>query len=193
VLGLTGPAAALAPAASAQDPGLAAGIRQVDEGDFEGAVATLEPVPPPVGQRRCDAAQACLYLGIARLALDEKTPRARFVGPPADVLRLSPTASRPRSSRRSRSARRRAAVAPRRQGQEKAEGRGRDRPEGPAGAAAAAVRRISRGGPGDTNRRRGVAFTGARFGTPCSSARTGRRTPLLAIDLNAQNGGGRDV
>jgi hypothetical protein len=60
-----------ASSAVADDPELAAGVRQVDEGDFEGAIVTLEPVVRRLGPAGGhDAAQACLYLGIAHLALD---------------------------------------------------------------------------------------------------------------------------
>jgi hypothetical protein len=77
---LTGPSPEAALAAAAQDPGLAAGIRQVDEGDFEGAVTTLGPVADRLAAKGGhDAAQACLYLGIAHLAIDQgDAARARF-------------------------------------------------------------------------------------------------------------------
>jgi hypothetical protein len=63
-----------------KDAGLTAGRRQVEEGDYETAVTTLEPVvsrlAPSGGP---DAARACLYLGIAHLALDQREPaRLRF-------------------------------------------------------------------------------------------------------------------
>jgi hypothetical protein len=67
------------PAAS-QD--LATGIRQVQEGDFENAVATLQAVSRALaGQtsRRLELAQAYLYLGIAHVTLDQAEPaRAAF-------------------------------------------------------------------------------------------------------------------
>ena len=49
-------------------------------GDFEGAVATLGPVADRLAAKGGhDAAQACLYLGIAHLALDQRdAARARF-------------------------------------------------------------------------------------------------------------------
>jgi hypothetical protein len=79
-IGAAWPGAAPARAAATQDPGLAVGIRQVDEGDFEGAVATLGPVADRLSAKGGrDAAQACLYLGIAELALDQgDAARARF-------------------------------------------------------------------------------------------------------------------
>jgi hypothetical protein len=70
---LTAPAGG-APAAS-QD--LASGVRQVQEGDFETAVVTLQAVTRALaGQtaRRLELAQAYLYLGIAHVALDQPEP-----------------------------------------------------------------------------------------------------------------------
>jgi hypothetical protein len=61
-------------AAEAPAPDLATGIRQVREGDFEGAVVTLQAVTRKLqGQttRRQELAQAHLYLGIAHVALDQ--------------------------------------------------------------------------------------------------------------------------
>ncbi len=62
-------------AAASQD--LATGIRQVQEGDFENAVLTLQAVSRALaGQttRRLELAQAYLYLGIAHVALDQADP-----------------------------------------------------------------------------------------------------------------------
>jgi hypothetical protein len=62
-------------AAASQD--LATGIRQVQEGDFENAVLTLQAVSRALaGQttRRPELAQAYLYLGIAHVALDQADP-----------------------------------------------------------------------------------------------------------------------
>lgn len=70
--------ATLAPAplraAEAPEADLATGIRQVQEGDFETAVVTLQGVTRKLeGQttRRQALAQAHLYLGIAHVALDQ--------------------------------------------------------------------------------------------------------------------------
>lgn len=60
--------------AAAQDAGLARGIQQVREGDFEAAVSTLEEAARRLEAepgRRLEAAQARLQLGIARVALTE--------------------------------------------------------------------------------------------------------------------------
>lgn len=68
------------PVSAQTDPALATGIRQVQEGDFEGAVATLEPAAERLARNGGPAAaQACLQLGIALLALDQRDPAiARF-------------------------------------------------------------------------------------------------------------------
>jgi hypothetical protein len=64
----------VAPASTAaEDPDLDTGVRQVEEGYFEGAIVTLEPVAQrlaPAGGP--DAVQAFLYLGIAQLALGQR-------------------------------------------------------------------------------------------------------------------------
>lgn len=58
-------------AGGAGDEALAVGVRQVEEGDYEGALATLEPVVRRLGPSGGpDAVTACLYLGIAQIALD---------------------------------------------------------------------------------------------------------------------------
>jgi hypothetical protein len=88
--------APLALIAAPPEPDLATGIRQVEEGDFEGAVATLQAVTKKLaGQpaRRQELAQAHLYLGIAQVALDQREPaKAAFKAALAQNkdLRLSP-------------------------------------------------------------------------------------------------------
>jgi hypothetical protein len=205
VCGWTGPSPEAALAAAAQDPGLAAGIRQVDEGDFEGAVTTLGPVAERLAAGSGhDAAQACLYLGIAQLALDQRdAARARFreaLGHEPS-LRPGPDRFSPKviaafdEARREREAEARAA-APETKAETDKDHTGRTVLL--AGAAVAvgggtlyAVRRDDTSPPGGGE----VAFTGARFGTPvldCPNGTTG--SPLaVAIDLTAENGTGRDV
>jgi hypothetical protein len=82
-------------------PDLATGLRQVREGDFEGAVVTLQAVVAQLGPNGPprDLSQAHLYLGIAQLALDKRDEaKARFL----DALKydpqltLSPTAFSPK-------------------------------------------------------------------------------------------------
>jgi hypothetical protein len=69
------------PAQSA-DPELAQGVRQVREGDFEGAVATLESVVRRLSsapERSRDLVQAYVNLGVAYVALDQRDlARSRF-------------------------------------------------------------------------------------------------------------------
>ncbi len=203
-LGLTEPGLAPVLATAAQDPGLAAGIRQVDEGDFEGAVATLGPVADRLAARGGhDAAQACLHLGIAHLALDQRdAARVRFreaLGH-EPFLRLNPDRFSPKviaafeEARREREADSRAAASVTKSEGSKGHA---GRTVLLAGAAAAVGGGILYAvGRGDSNPGNGeVAFTGARFGTPvldCPNDTVG--TPLaVAIDLSAENGSGGDV
>jgi len=201
--GLSGPDPEAALAAAAQDSGLAAGIRQVDEGDFEGAVTTLGPVAERLAARSGhDAAQACLYLGIAQLALDQRdAARARFreaLGHEPS-LRLGPDRFSPKviaafeEARREREAEARAAAP-----ETRAEKGHTGRKFLLAGAAAAVGGGILYAvGRDDTRSPRGgeVVFKGARFGTPVLDCPNGTMaTPLaVAIDLTAENGTGSDV
>jgi hypothetical protein len=185
-------------AAAPQEPALATGIRQVDEGDFEGAVATLGPVVEtlsPKGGR--DAAQAFLYLGIAHLALGQREAavvRFREALGHDPSLRLGPDRFSPKviaafeEARREREAAAAAAEAAKSH---------TGRTILLAGAAAAVGGGILYAvGRGDTNPPTGeVTFTGARFGTPVLDCPNGMMgSPLaVAIDLNAENGTGRDV
>ncbi len=77
------------------DPDLMAGVRQVREGDFEGAVNTLDGVTrrlSDVRERSRDFAQACLYLGVALVALEQKdAAKARFKEALARVPGLRPS------------------------------------------------------------------------------------------------------
>lgn len=64
------------------DPELAAGIRQVSEGDFEGAVVTLDAAARRLaadGNRKAELIQAYVHLGIALVALEQRSAaRDRF-------------------------------------------------------------------------------------------------------------------
>jgi len=196
--------ASSATSVSAEDPDLATGIRQVDEGDFEGAVATLGPVADRLsatGGR--DAAQACLYLGIAHLALDQRdAARARFGEAVAHdpSLRLAPDRHSPKviaafeEARREHEATARGAAQP---AKPEPAGRGTGQ-KLLLGAAAVAVGGgiLYAVGKGDTNPPPEiVTFSGARFGTPVLECPDGTAaTPLpVAIDLSAENDTGRDV
>jgi hypothetical protein len=60
----------------ASDPELAAGLRQVREGDYEGAVVTLDAVARRLAgdkSRRPDLIDAYVNLGVALVALDQRT------------------------------------------------------------------------------------------------------------------------
>ena len=80
-----------ASAASAQDSGLAQGLQQVREGDYEAAVVTLESAARRLeaqAGRQGEAAQARLHLGVARVGLgDLDAARLEF----RSALRLDPT------------------------------------------------------------------------------------------------------
>src|SRR5947209_17431804 len=68
--------------AQSADPELAQGVRQVREGDYEGAVTTLESVVrrlSPAPERSRELVQAYVSLGVAYVALDQNDlARARF-------------------------------------------------------------------------------------------------------------------
>ena len=177
----------------------------MDEGDFEGAVATLASAVDRLAVKGGhDAAQACLYLGIAQLALDQRdAARAHFrqaLGHEPS-LRLGPDRFSPKVIAAFEEARREHEVEARALTREvKPEaGKGHTSRTLLLGAAAAAAGAgiLYAVGQGDTNPPDDgqVTFTGARFGTPvldCPNGTTG--TPLaVAIDLTAQNGGDRDV
>ena len=77
--------------ALAQDAGLAQGVQQVREGDFEAAVVTLEAAAIRLeaqAGRQGEAAQARLHIGVARVGLgDLDAARVEF----RSALRLDPT------------------------------------------------------------------------------------------------------
>jgi len=69
------PASAAPAQTTASDDELQAGIRQVNEGDFETAVVTLDHAARRLAgapARRKDRAQALLYLGVAQIALGQR-------------------------------------------------------------------------------------------------------------------------
>jgi hypothetical protein len=201
------PGSGMPPPAAAQDPRLAAGIRQVDEGDFEGAVLTLEPLAASLAATGGhDAAAACLYLGIAQLALDQRdAARARFLEALSHEpsLRVGPERFSPKviaafdEARREHEALARAA-APGEPAKPEGKGGHGGRTAlivGGAGAAALGIALAAGGGNEPPPPGAEPTFTGARFGTPvleCPNGTSG--TPLpVAIDLQAQNGGSSDV
>jgi hypothetical protein len=159
------PPTVLAQTAPAPGADVAAGIRQVEEGDFEGAVVTLEAAAArlrgdPQGLRLL--VQADIQLGVAHVALDHM-PQALQAFAEALALdpglrlgpdRFSPKVLRAFETAREQSARRTAAT-PRRSS--------RRTPLllGGGVAVAAGVVAIATRGGGAT-----PTFSGARFGTP---------------------------
>jgi Tfp pilus assembly protein PilF len=147
--------------AQSADPELAQGVRQVREGDFEGAVTTLESVVRRLSsapERSRDLVQAYVSLGVAYVALDQRDlARSRFGEALARDrnLKLSASEYSPKVLTVFEEARQRARQA--------AQGRkGSKAPYIIAGAAAAAAGGVvlaARGGSDAS-----AAFSGARFG-----------------------------
>jgi hypothetical protein len=174
------------PAQSA-DPELAQGVRQVREGDFEGAVTTLESVVRRLSsapEQSRDLVQAYVNLGVAYVALDQRdTARSRFGEALARDrnLKLSAAEYSPKVLAVFEEARQRARHA--------APGRkGLKAPYIIAGAAAAAAGVVlaTRGGSDAS-----VAFSGARFGNLvvlCPDDSVNVLVPVLIL-VEAQAGG----
>jgi len=187
-------ALALATAAPAQDvPELATGIRQVQEGDYEGAVPTLEAAIRSLearGRPAAELARACLHLGVAHVALDQREAAlARFrqaLGYEQE-LRLTPDRYSPKVIAVFEEARR-DVVADR----EAEKGEGRSRTPlvllGVGAAAAAGVVVATTGGDGPAGGG-APSFSGARFTTPVLVCPDGSRDlPLLVgIQVSGMN------
>ncbi len=79
---LLGPVGAARAQGPSLDPDLEAGIRQVDEGNFEAGITKLDAVArrlKAAGDKPLQLSRAYLYLGIAHLQLSqEQAARARF-------------------------------------------------------------------------------------------------------------------
>lgn len=184
--------AAPPPSATALPPDseLLAGIRQVQEGDFEGAALTLDAVARRLGEdpsRGHDLAQANLYLGIAYVGLDQR-PAAkdrfrRAVEADRD-LRLSPDRFSPKVLTLFEEARREADA------HRQTAGKGGSKKGwlilGAAGAAAATVLVVK-----GTSSAGGTAqFANARFGTPvivCPAGLHGQPISFTIL-VDANNG-----
>jgi hypothetical protein len=192
----------VAPCAMAEDPELAAGVRQVDEGDFEGAIVTLEPVVRRLGPAGGhDAAQACLYLGIAHLALDQ-TDRARALfrealdhdpGLKLGADRFSPKIlSAFEDARRERDA---AAAASRPTAPERAParkgGHGRALLLAGAGVAVGVGVAVAASGGSSSGSTGGLQFSAARFAPQAIECADGSiDLPIgVGIDIDTMNGG----
>ena len=151
------------------DPELAAGIGQVNAGDFEGALTTLDRVArrleaQPAGAK--ERAQALLYLGIAYVALDQnEAARQRFREALAldGSLRLTPDRHSPKVIAVFEQARREpVAAAP---GAAKRGGAKLPLLLVGAGAAAAGIAIAAGGGGAQTPPQGNVSFANARFAT----------------------------
>jgi hypothetical protein len=178
----------LAAPSSASSSALAdvtAGIRQVQDGDFEGAVATLEQAARELegrADRVRDLVQAYLYLGVAHVALEQpEQARSSFTKALArdPALRLSPQSFAPKVIDAFEEARR---AAPRRRG-------GGPRVGwilGGAAAGAAAVIVATGGGSEEP------AFVNARLATPVIECPDGAEDlPIeFGVLVDARNPGG---
>lgn len=187
-------AAALA-AAGAADPGeatLAEGIQKVQEGDYEGAVATLEALRQRLeaqGAPAAERARACLYLGIAHVALDQRdAAKTRFREALGldDGLRLTPDRFSPKVIAVFEEARREVAPPA---GESK-----KHRSKTPlvllsVGAAAAGGVALAAGSGSNGSGGGTPSFSGARFTTPVLVCPDGARdVPLLVgIQVNGSN------
>jgi hypothetical protein len=174
--------------AQVPDPELTQGMRQVREGDFEGAVKTLEAVVPrlaPIPERSSDLVQAYVQLGVAYVALDQReTARGRFKEALARdaALKLSPAEYSPKVLGVFEEARREAHPA----GGSGKKGSHVALIGAGAGAAVAGVVLATRGGGDDA-----PAFSGARFGsTVVECPNNSNNLPIpVAILVEAQAGG----
>lgn len=179
-------------AAGADAPTLAQGVRQVEEGDYEGAVPTLEAVRQRLeaeGAPAREQARACLYLGIAHVALDQRdAAKARFREALAhdDGLRLTPDRFSPKVIAVFEEARSEGGV----QAEEKKK-RGSKTPLAliGVGAAGAAGVALAAGGGSDGSGGGTPSFAGAFFATPVLVCPDGARdVPLVVgIRLNGSN------
>jgi hypothetical protein len=172
--------------ARAADPELARGMRQVREGDFEGAVSTLESVVRRLAsapERSPDLVPAYVNLGVAYVALDQRDlARSRFGEALARdrSLRLSASEYSPKVLAVFAEARQ--------QARQIGGGKGAKTPYlilG-AGAVAGGVFFATRGSGSAT-----PALSGARFGTPvvvCPDGSVNLELPVAML-VEAQAGG----
>ena len=170
------------------DAELIVGVRQVREGDFEGAVTTLDGVVrrlTGIPGRSRDFGQACLYLGVALVALDQKdAAKERFKEALAQDPRLRPNPDEfsPKVLAILEEARREARPAATSGGS-----KGALAVLG-VGAAAGAVALAAKGGSGEP--RGSASFANARFGTPVIVCPNGSlNVPIeFTILVEAMNG-----
>lgn len=173
------------------DPELAAGLRQVAEGDFETAVVTLQSVVGRLSSdptRSRDLVQAMLHLGVAHVALgqnEEARERFRAALERDPGLRLGPDRFSPKVIAVFEAARRELKTA---DASSKKKSKAPLVLLGAAGAAGAAVV-ATRGGDGSSDGP--SAFTNARFATPvivCPDDSRGVPVPFTIV-LTGTNGG----
>lgn len=190
--------------AQATDPELAAGVRQVSEGDFEGAVLTLDAAARRLaadGNRKGELVEAYVHLGIALVALDQRSAareRFRLALALDPRLTLGPERYSPKVIGVFEEARREAAAETARAAEAKAgpakppRGGGSSKVVwaalGVAGAAGGIVLATRGSGPGPTGTP--ARFTGARFETPVLGCPDGSvDLPLkLSILVDAEGG-----
>ena len=188
----------IASAASAQDGGLAQGLQQVREGDYEAAVVTLEAAARRLeaqAGRQGEAAQARLHLGVARVGLgDLDAARLEF----RSALRLDPTLRvgedrfSPKVVRVFESARQ--DVATQTAPEPKKSSKKTLLIVGALGAAGAGVA-IAASGGGGTPAPGSASFTNARFTTPvilCPNGSVSSPLPFTVL-VDASNGTGSTV
>jgi hypothetical protein len=171
------------------DPEVEAGVRQVQEGDFETAIITLEAASRRLARDSGSSAlvrsRAALHLGIAHVALDQRDlARSRF----KDALALDPalrlTADRysPKvigvfeEARREHEAQARTVSPP----------PGRSRLPWVLGGAALAGGAVILATRGDGGTGGATVFSGARFGTPVLDCPDGEVGTPLAVSILVQ-------
>jgi hypothetical protein len=193
---------AQSPPPAADEAALAAGVRQVDEGDFEAAIATLQPIADRlVAARAKQAARACLYLGIAQLAVDQRDAARRRFREALDAqpdLRLGADRFSPKvigafeEARRERDAARRTGTAT----AGKAARSSKTRTLLLAGGGVAVgVTAAVLAGRGSGSPTASLRFSGARFSPSAVTCPDGSEdVPLpVNIDVDAANGGSETV
>jgi len=190
--------------AQATDPELAAGLRQVSEGDFEGAVLTLDAAARRLaadGNRKAELVEAYVHLGIALVALDQRSAaRDRFGLALAldPQLTLGPDRHSPKVIGVFEEARRAAAAETARVAEAKA---GPAKPAGGGGgskavwvglgvAAVAGGIVLATGGNAQGPPATQARFTNTRFGTPVLTCPDGAVDQPLGVSIQVDAVGG---
>ncbi len=188
----------------AADPELASGLRQVREGDFEGAVVTLDAVARRLAadkSRRRDLLEAYVNLGVALVALDQRTAaKDRFrlalaLDPKLELLsdRYSPKVLGAFAEARRDATAEAAARARKGTPEPRSKGGSSKLPLlllGAGGAAAGVVVLATKGGTASGNDAR---FIGARFGTSVVVCPNGDLGVPIKVTIMVDAVGGRDA